>query len=57
MSATGKAKGKAEAASGKVKKGTGKAVGNPVLESKGKAKQAKGNLRQSGQKAKDAAKK
>jgi uncharacterized protein YjbJ (UPF0337 family) len=57
VSARGKAKGKAEAASGKVKKVAGKAVGDPVLEGRGKAKQAKGNLRQAGEKVKDAAKK
>jgi len=51
------AKGKAEAAEGRVKKGAGKALGDPVLEGKGKAKQAKGNLRQAGQKVKDAVKK
>jgi uncharacterized protein YjbJ (UPF0337 family) len=52
-----KAKGKAEAAKGEVKKGTGKAIGDPVLEGKGKAKQAKGNLKQTGEKVKDAGKK
>ena len=57
MSASDKAKNKAEAAKGKVKKGTGKAAGSPVLEGKGKAEEAKGNLKQAGEKAKDAAKK
>lgn len=57
MAAKDKAKGKAEATKGKVKKGTGKALGDPVLEGKGKAKQAKGDLKQAGQKVKDAAKK
>lgn len=57
MSAKKKAKGKAEAAKGKVKKGTGKAMVNPLLEGKGKAKQVKGDLRQAGEKVKDAAKK
>ena len=57
MSAKKKAKGKAEAAKGKVKKGTGKAMVNPLLEGKGKAQQAKGNLKQTGEKVKDAAKK
>jgi uncharacterized protein YjbJ (UPF0337 family) len=57
MSAKNKAKDKAEAAKGKVKKGTGKALGDPVLEGKGKAEQVKGNLKQAGEKAKDAAKK
>jgi uncharacterized protein YjbJ (UPF0337 family) len=57
MSAKNKAKDKAEAAKGKVKKGTGKALGDPVLEGKGKAGQVKGNLKQAGEKVKDAAKK
>ena len=57
VSATNKAKDKAQAAKGKVKKGTGKALGDPVLEGKGKAEQAKGNLKQAGEKVKDAAKK
>jgi len=57
MSASDKAKDKAEAAKGKVKKGSGKALDDPVLEGKGKAEQAKGNLKQAGEKVKDAAKK
>jgi len=57
VSVSKKAKGKAEATKGKVKKGTGKAMVNPVLEGKGKAEQVKGNLRQAGEKVKDAAKK
>ena len=57
MSAKKKAKDKAEAAKGKVKKGAGKAIGDPVLEGKGKAEQVKGDLKQAGEKAKDAAKK
>lgn len=57
MAARNKTRDKAEAAKGKVKKGTGKAVGNPVLEGKGKAAQTKGNLKQAGEKVKDAAKK
>ena len=57
MSAKNKTKDKAEAAKGKVKKGAGKALGNPVLESKGKAGQVKGDLKQAGEKVKDAAKK
>ena len=57
VSAANKAKDKAQAAGGKVKKTTGKAVGNPVLEGKGKADQAKGNLKQAGEKVKDAGKK
>ena len=57
MSATDKAKDMAEAAKGKVKKGTGKTLGSPTLEGEGKAKEAKGNLKQAGEKVKDAAKK
>jgi uncharacterized protein YjbJ (UPF0337 family) len=57
VSAKKKAKGKVEAAKGKVKKGTGKAMVNPLLEGKGKAQQVKGDLKQAGEKVKDAAKK
>jgi uncharacterized protein YjbJ (UPF0337 family) len=56
MSAKDKAKDKVEAAKGKVKKDTGKALGDPVLEGKGKAEQVKGDLKQAGEKVKDAAK-
>jgi uncharacterized protein YjbJ (UPF0337 family) len=57
VSASNKAKDKAQAAKGKAKKGTGKALADPVLEGKGKAEQVKGNLKQAGEKVKDAAKK
>jgi uncharacterized protein YjbJ (UPF0337 family) len=57
MSAAKKAKDKAQAAKGKVKKAAGKAMGDPVLESKGKADQVKGDLKLAGEKVKDAAKK
>ncbi len=57
MSVSKKAKGKAEAAKGKVKKGTGKVLGDPVLEGEGQGEQVKGNLKQAGQKVKDAVKK
>ena len=57
MSATDKAKDKAQAAKGKVKKETGKAVDDPVLEGEGKADQVKGNLKQAGEKIKDAGQK
>jgi uncharacterized protein YjbJ (UPF0337 family) len=56
VSASDKAKNKAEAAKGKVKKGTGKAVDSPVLEGEGKAEEVKGNLKQAGEKIKDAVK-
>ena len=57
MSASNKAKDKAQAAKGKTKKGTGKVLADPVLEGKGKAEEAKGSLKQAGEKVKDAAKK
>ena len=57
MSATDKAKDKAEAAKGKIKKGAGKAIDDPVLEGEGKAEEMKGNLKQAGEKVKDAFKK
>jgi uncharacterized protein YjbJ (UPF0337 family) len=57
VSAKNKAKGKAQATEGRVKKGVGKAIGDPVLEGRGKAKQAKGNLKLAAEKVKDAAKK
>ena len=57
MSASDKAKDKAQAAKGRVKKAAGKAMNDPVLEGKGKADQVKGDLKQSGEKIKDAGKK
>jgi uncharacterized protein YjbJ (UPF0337 family) len=57
VSATDKAKDKAEAAKGKIKKDTGKAIDDPVLEGEGKADEMKGNLKQAGEKVKDAFKK
>ncbi len=57
MSATDKAKDKAQAAKGDAKKGAGKALGSPTLEAEGKADKAKGNLKQAGEKVKDAFKK
>ena len=57
MSASKKAKDKGQAAKGKVRKGTGKALGDPVLEGEGKAEEVKGNLKQVGEKVKDAARK
>ncbi len=57
MSASDKAKDKAQAVKGKVKKGASRALNDPVLEGKGKAEQAKGNLKQAGEKVKDAAQK
>jgi uncharacterized protein YjbJ (UPF0337 family) len=57
VSASKKAKDKAQAAKGKIKKGVGKAVDDPVLVAEGKAEQMKGDLKQAGEKVKDAAKK
>lgn len=57
VSAKDKVTGKAEVAKGKVKKATGKAVGNPRLQGEGKAKEVKGNLKQARGKAKDVGKK
>jgi uncharacterized protein YjbJ (UPF0337 family) len=57
MSATDKAKDKVEAAKGKVKKETGKAIDDSYLEGEGKAEEMKGNLKQAGEKVKDAFKK
>lgn len=57
MGAKGKAKDKTQAAKGKVKKGTGKALDDPYLAGKGKAEEMKGNLKQAGEKVKDAVKK
>ena len=57
MSTTDKAKDKVEAAKGKVKKDTGKAIDDPYLEGEGKAEEMKGNLKQAGEKVKDAFKK
>jgi uncharacterized protein YjbJ (UPF0337 family) len=57
MAAKKKAKNKATAAKGKVKKKTGQAVGNDRLVAEGKADQAKGNLKQAGEKIKDSVKK
>ena len=57
MSATDKAKDKAQAAKGHVKEATGKATGDPGLEAEGKGDKVVGNLKQAGEKLKDAVKK
>jgi uncharacterized protein YjbJ (UPF0337 family) len=57
MSAKDKVKNTAETAKGKVKEGVGKATGNQSLEAEGHADQAKGDLKQAGEKIKDAFKK
>jgi uncharacterized protein YjbJ (UPF0337 family) len=57
VSAEDKVKNTAETAKGKVKEGVGKATGNESLEAEGHADQAKGDLKQAGEKVKDAFKK
>jgi uncharacterized protein YjbJ (UPF0337 family) len=57
MSATDKAKDKVQAAKGHVKEAAGKAVGNPSLEAEGKGDKVVGNVKQAGEKLKDAVKK
>jgi uncharacterized protein YjbJ (UPF0337 family) len=57
MSAERKAANKARAVKGKAKKAAGKAAGNPRMEAEGRADQTAGNLRQAGEKVKDAVKK
>lgn len=54
VSGTDKAKNKAKSAKGKVKETTGRVVGNRSLVEKGKASQTAGDLKQAGEKVKDA---
>ena len=54
MSTIDKAKNTTQRAKGKVKEATGAATGNKKLKAKGKADQKKGNLKQAGEKVKDA---
>ncbi len=54
MSASDKAKDKVEVAKGKVKKTTGRAIDDPYMEAEGKGEEASGNLKQAGEKVKDA---
>lgn len=54
MSTVDKANNAAQRAKGKVKEAAGKATGNDRLANKGKTDQAKGNLKQAGEKVKDA---
>jgi uncharacterized protein YjbJ (UPF0337 family) len=54
MSTEDKAKNKGEQAKGKVKETVGKAVGNESMEAEGKADQVSGNLKDAGEKVKDA---
>jgi uncharacterized protein YjbJ (UPF0337 family) len=57
MATTDKAKNSAQQAKGKVKEATGTVTGNDKLQAKGKSDQMKGNLKQAGEKVKDAFKK
>jgi len=56
VSDTDKTKNKAQETKGKVKEGIGKAVGNERLEDEGKADQAAADVKQAGEKVKDAGK-
>jgi uncharacterized protein YjbJ (UPF0337 family) len=57
MATEDKAANKVTELKGKAKKGTGKALDDPGLEAEGRADQSKGNLKQAGEKVKDAFKK
>ena len=57
MTTTDKAKNTAQQAKGKLKETVGKVSGNNKLRAEGKADQMKGNLKQAGEKLKDAVKK
>ena len=57
MSLADKAKNKAEELDGKAKEATGQATGDNKLKAEGKIDQAKANLKQAGEKIKDAFKK
>jgi uncharacterized protein YjbJ (UPF0337 family) len=54
MAAVDKAKNKTQSVKGQVKEKVGEATGNDRLRAKGKTDQAKGNLKQAGEKVKDA---
>jgi len=56
MSMGDKTKHAADEAAGKVKEAAGKVTGNEDLEAKGHAQQAEADVKQAGDKAKDAAK-
>ncbi|MGD0895045.1 MAG: CsbD family protein [Acidimicrobiales bacterium] len=57
MATTDKAKNTAQQAKGKLKETVGKVSGNNKLRTEGKADQVKGNVKQAGEKLKDAFKK
>ncbi|MGO9657184.1 MAG: CsbD family protein [Acidimicrobiales bacterium] len=54
MATTDKAKNTADLAQGKLKEAAGAMTGNDKLQAEGKADQKKANLKQAGEKAKDA---
>jgi uncharacterized protein YjbJ (UPF0337 family) len=57
MGAENKAANKVTEAKGKIKKKVGQAVGDTGLEAEGRAEESKGDLKQAGEKVKDAFKK
>jgi uncharacterized protein YjbJ (UPF0337 family) len=57
MSSEDKVKNTAETAKGKVKEGLGKVTGDKSLQAEGHGDQAKGDLKNAGEKVKDAVKK
>jgi uncharacterized protein YjbJ (UPF0337 family) len=57
MATTDKAKNTAQQANGKLKETVGKVSGNDKLRAEGKTDQVKGNVKQAGEKLKDAFKK
>jgi uncharacterized protein YjbJ (UPF0337 family) len=54
MSGMDKAKDKLQEAEGRAKEATGKAIDDPYLEGEGKGDKVSGNLKQAGEKVKDA---
>jgi uncharacterized protein YjbJ (UPF0337 family) len=57
MATENKAANKVTELKGRAKKGLGKATGNEEMEAEGKTDEAKGNIKQAGEKVKDAIKK
>lgn len=57
MATEDKAANKVTELKGKTKKNTGKAIGNEQMEAEGRVDESKGNLKQAGEKVKDAFKK
>jgi uncharacterized protein YjbJ (UPF0337 family) len=56
MAERDKARNKGQELKGKAQEGVGRATGDREMENEGKANQTKGNLKQAGEKVKDAAK-